>query len=476
MSICFKTPEKFPFLLFIMSLIFAFFSLNSCEYIPFKETNGSCEVSTQANTTMQDITEFWNGEPYTFTDDLIVEGYVISSDREGNFFNELIVQDEPTFPNLGMRILIELGDSHSRYPLGSKLLIHLRGLTLDQIDGEWRLGSPQELFGNIILGGIAQSKLRDVLERDCNFEDNISPLEASLTELESIPVSVLVSMQAVQFQEKELGNTFAAFAEETWREVEDCQGDQFAVVSSGYSDFQSVLLPTGLGRITGVLENQGQKKNLRLRSLEDLSFSEERCESIEEQEDEEEEQETVDLIISEIADPDNDILARFVELFNTGSAPIDLEGWKLQRFTNDNEEVGHEIDLSGTVLEAGQCLVIAANQEGFINRFGISPDLEAGGSSAANSNGDDNLLLIDSKGKIIDVFGRPGEDGSGTDHEFEDGRALRKSEILMGEPVYNFDSWFIWNDTGNQGTYNNPQQAPQDFSPGKHPDSTFKIK
>ena len=42
--------------------------------------------------------------------------------------------------------------------------------------------------------------------------------------------------------------------------------------------------------------------------------------------------------------------------------------------------------------------------------------------SAANSNGDDNIALVDPFGNLIDLFGVIGEDGSGTSHEFEDGR------------------------------------------------------
>ena len=42
----------------------------------------------------------------------------------------------------------------------------------------------------------------------------------------------------------------------------------------------------------------------------------------------------------------------------------------------------------------------------------------------ADSNGDDNFQLL-KNGAVVDVFGRPGQDGSGTDHEFEDGQALR---------------------------------------------------
>ena len=41
--------------------------------------------------------------------------------------------------------------------------------------------------------------------------------------------------------------------------------------------------------------------------------------------------------------------------------------------------------------------------------------------AAADSNGDDNMAILDASGVIVDMFGVAGEDGSGTGHEYEDG-------------------------------------------------------
>ena len=50
----------------------------------------------------------------------------------------------------------------------------------------------------------------------------------------------------------------------------------------------------------------------------------------------------------------------------------------------------------------------------------------AGGGGSADSNGDDDqIAIIDGASNVIDIFGMPGEDGSNTCHDFEDGIALR---------------------------------------------------
>ncbi|MEP3385867.1 MAG: lamin tail domain-containing protein, partial [Flavobacteriaceae bacterium] len=167
-----------------------------------------------------------------------------------------------------------------------------------------------------------------------------------------------------------------------------------------------------------------------------------------------------------LADPDNNSGARFVELYNSSIEPLDLNQWTLRRYTNANTEISSTIDLSGFKIEPGGTLVISPNQSEFELVYGFPPDIGVSTNSPADSNGDDNLALVDPFGVVIDIFGIIGEDGSGTNHEFEDGRALRKGNITMGNPNYSFGEWVIANDTGGAGTIDQPQNAPENFTPG----------
>ncbi|WP_420551811.1 DUF5689 domain-containing protein [Tenacibaculum aiptasiae] len=169
------------------------------------------------------------------------------------------------------------------------------------------------------------------------------------------------------------------------------------------------------------------------------------------------------LFFSELADPNNEFGARFIEIYNPTSASIDLNGWTLRRYTNGSTTPSSSsVDLSGNTITAGQAFVIAADATTFQATFGFAPDLAEG---AANTNGDDNFELVDPSGKVVDVFGVPGEDGTGTNHEFEDGRAYRKASVTTGNATYTFAEWDIWNDSGDAGTTNAPQDAPGNFTP-----------
>ena len=248
--------------------------------------------------------------------------------------------------------------------------------------------------------------------------------------------------------------------EETSLILNDCSGNELIVLNSGFSDFQSVLIPENNGSITGVLLKDRNDFQLAIRSLADVDFTMDRCE---------EEITTFtsnNIIISEIADPNNNSGARFIELYNSSNEVLDLNGWSLRRYTNANTEISSEIDLTGLIILGESTLVISPNAEEFELVYGFPADLAVSTNSPADSNGDDNLELVDPFGTVIDVFGIIGEDGSGTNHEFEDGKAVRNLEISSANPIYTFSEWSIFNDTGGAGTTNLPQNAPEDFTPG----------
>ncbi|MEA3286064.1 MAG: lamin tail domain-containing protein [Candidatus Marinimicrobia bacterium] len=170
-----------------------------------------------------------------------------------------------------------------------------------------------------------------------------------------------------------------------------------------------------------------------------------------------------DIFITEIADPNGGgYAARFVELFNNGSEDVDLsEGWSLARYTNGNDYITTRLALRG-VIPAGGFYVSCRHADDFMETFGFAADLDGHQAGPVDSNGDDNIVLYNPAWEVVDIYGRPGEDGTGTDHEFEDGRAERVSTVTTGNPTFDPAEWDIDNDSGGG---DGPQEAPADFDP-----------
>lgn len=171
------------------------------------------------------------------------------------------------------------------------------------------------------------------------------------------------------------------------------------------------------------------------------------------------------VFITELADPNDNANVRYIELYNAGASSVDLSTWRIDKYTNASATVSQTLTLTGTIPAGGFYIIATgAMNSNFFDAFGVTPDQWDGAiDNVAGSNGDDNLELYDGTNTLIDQFGVPGEDGTGTNHEFEDGRAERNASVTSGNPVWDINEWTIDSDAG---TGDGPQNVADSFDPG----------
>lgn len=448
---------------FYFTLLLLIVTLFSCvKNRSFKNQEINCSNTLVANASYADVKQLYIDKTIQIQEDLIIEGYIISSDEAGNFFSELYFQDMPNNPTDGFQIEVDARETHLLYPVGRKIFINLKGLYLGKSKGVYKVGGVFTSFGNQSVGRLPATVLEQHISKSCDNIIDVVPSIISLSDSLGAYANTLVTINNIELVNDDLGLPFAETKEETLRTLITCEDLTIGLLNSGFSDFADSILPDKSGSIKGILIKENDDYFLRIRDLSDISFTNDRC--IEEVD----EFTSTQIFISEIADPNNNSKARFVELYNSGPNGLSLKNWSLKRYTNANTTVSSSIDLSGLVIESGKTLVIAANASEFEIVYGFPADIIGGTGSAADSNGDDNLILVDPFDTIIDIFGIIGEDGTGTNHEFEDGRAVRDSNITQANSVYTFSEWIVYNDTGESGTLNQVKNAPEDFSPGEH--------
>ena len=426
----------------------------------FDTPNKNCSASLAPNTTFKAVKELYKGDLLLITEDLILEGFVISSDQAGNFFGTIHLQDAAENPTAGIQLLVDLRSSYLQYPLGTKVLLKLKGLYLGKQKGAFVLGGTFAAFGTTSVGRLPALKIPEHLLVACDNTVQLAPKAIDLADIDSSLTSTLVQFSRVEVITAEQDSTYAVAETETTRTLIDCNDITIKLLNSGYANFQAQQLPSGSGTATGVLVRERNNMFLAIRDTTDLFFTQEECPDLIT------EFTTDSFFFTELADPNNNADARFIELYYAGNETLPLEGWSIVRYTNANTEVGASLDLSEITLTPNSFLVIAKDALEFEATFGFAPNLEAGSNSPADSNGDDNLFLIDPFGTVIDAFGRIGEDGTGTNHEFEDGKAVRSLAIERANSTYDFTEWTLYNDTGDSGTINQPQNAPEDYNPG----------
>lgn len=400
--------------------------------------------------TISDVKNLYEGTMVEFgvNNNYIVEGYVVSNDEDGNFKEKLVIQDAIENPTSGIQILVESDAIFEDYKMGDKVFVKLDKLYMTKNDGILTIGYP---IGNKITKIDAAEIGRFIYNSGENFE--IIPTEILIPEvLNSNHENTLVRVSNVQLIENELGKAFTFFTgnhDET-RTIETCgETTKLAVFTDGDATFTNELFPEGHGKITGVLS-----ANLEIRTIEDVQFTEafEVCPKI-----------IPKIMITEVADPKNDVSARFVELYNAGDSEINLTGWKLHKYNNGATTVSSSpVELTGITIPIGGFVIIA--NAGYAAIFNDTPNIS---STYISGNGDDVYELVDNTEATIDIFGVIGEDGNGANWEYLDGRALRNLDITTPNPVFTVSEWVIYSDASNGliTNTNSPQNAPDNFNP-----------
>ena len=231
-----------------------------------------------------------DGTPLTFSEsNLYISGYVISNDEAGNFFEEIVIQDNAVNPTTGVKILINVNPLFISYEFGRKIFVKLDGLTAG-------FSSENLLTIGIIDNGteikkIAESLMAETLIRDIELAE-IIPLPINISEFSQDKTNLYVRLSDMQFHRDDaVGENQKTFAAEPGDEfdgeriLESCTEGFTAIVStSTYSDFKSVLVPQGRGTLDGILTYNyfGETFNMVLNTPETINFDRtDRCDPTE---------------------------------------------------------------------------------------------------------------------------------------------------------------------------------------------------
>lgn len=418
--------------------------------IQFNENRCNYSAIFTPTITLSEVREMYQGNIVEFgiSTNYIVEGFVISSDEQGNFEHKLVIQNSVENPTAGIQILINNDAIFEQFNVGDKVFVKLNKLYMAENNNILSIGFPngskideidEEVIGEYIFNS--------------GENYNIVPQKIIIADSENPQFeNTLVNVINVQLIENELGNAFTFFNGENdaIRTLETCNETiKLGVFTNGKALFANNLFPKGHGNIVGVLTS-----NIEIRSTQDIVFNEDynTCPVI-----------IPKIMITEIADPENSVAARFVELFNAGETTINLSGWKLKKYINGSTSVsGTPIDLSSITIAPGNFAIIS--NTGYAAVFNETSTIE---STYISGNGDDVYELVDNTDTTIDIYGVIGEDGNGTNWEYLDGRAVRNLTINQPNKTFTIEEWTVFSKAENSliSNPNSPKIAPNDYNP-----------
>ncbi|GAA4803865.1 DUF5689 domain-containing protein [Litoribaculum gwangyangense] len=222
-------------------------------------------------------------------EELYIEGYVVSSDRSGNYFEELIIQNKiddsnPTNdPRLGFRISINVASLSDTYEFGRRVIVNLSGLTIGEANGVIVIGKGD---GSDI-GQIQAFEYKDFILRTPEVA-TITPKIVSISELTEADENTYIQLNDVQINRNELDKTFAGEPDDEFdgfRTIESCENSSTIILqTSTFADFKSLQVPQLKGSIKGIFSRDFRDdfNVLIINSTSDIVFdNNERCDPIE---------------------------------------------------------------------------------------------------------------------------------------------------------------------------------------------------
>jgi hypothetical protein len=270
---------------FIVALSFSsLFILSGCLKGEFDTppTGGSDpEIAAEQIVSLTEVmSKYYVAGKYTAIDlDKYVKGVVVADDRSGNFYKTLIVEDENS--DLGIAVLIDENEIHSTYPVGKRVFIKLKGLTVSDYNGLPQLGMGVDNSGSSPrLGYIPSSLISEILVQGA-FGLEVKPRIKKISELSSADLNTLIQLEGVQFSnvgaDKKYANNTVDPPVTINQDLVDCFNNKIIVRNSGYADFANEVLPDKNGTLTAVYSIFRADKQLFIRDTKDVAFDKVRC-------------------------------------------------------------------------------------------------------------------------------------------------------------------------------------------------------
>jgi len=202
-----------------------------------------------------------NGDDVGIFDDndvpLYIEGYVVSSDQSGNFFEQIIVQNSPdgndagSDQRRGLNVQINVRSLSDTYEFGRKVFIKLNGLAIGEEHGVYTLGRAN----GGLLEQLQDFEYQNFIIRSAEVA-TITPKVAAIRDLTEEDENTFIQLDNMQIHRSNIALTYAGEASDQFdgfRTLESCDdGGTIALQTSTFADFKSVQVPQNKGSIKGI--------------------------------------------------------------------------------------------------------------------------------------------------------------------------------------------------------------------------------
>lgn len=266
--------------IFILSLTVFLTSCVQDDEYSTPDLQGKCQTLTPTKTIAEVKTAYANNTA-TITDDIIIEGYVSSSDESGNVYKTIYLQDAPENPTQGLVVSVDAVSTYTSYPQGSKVYIKLKGLAFGKYGSVLQVGynNLDPVTNTTTFGRIPEKLVGNHLVRSCAPKVKIVPKVITLSQLASTIdplIGALVQVNNAEFPINLLCNIYAPNGTSVDRQIVDptrnTPASSRVVRNSGYASFAADQLPSGNGTFIGILSKFNSTYQFYINRVSDLNM------------------------------------------------------------------------------------------------------------------------------------------------------------------------------------------------------------
>lgn len=276
--------------LILSSILLAtmFGCVNPEKYDTPEKLNGVCGELT-ANIAVEDIIATSTSATKKYVDDGIegddiIEAYVTSNDQGGNFYKSISLVSVDG--SIGFSMPIDDYNLYTKYEPGRKVFINMKNLYYTKLYGSTVIGA---LYNNETpaiatddkVGRIAAVSYQTMITASCSSYKSEEMLINKLTIQQAktdANLNKLIELDNVQFSDESLGKNYYdtslfTVGGSTNHNVVDLAGNSVILRASQYATFAANAIPSGNGKIVGVMTKYNSDYQFMIRTIDDVKLT-----------------------------------------------------------------------------------------------------------------------------------------------------------------------------------------------------------
>lgn len=279
-------------LLLTTALVASFISCVNDDSYGTPDLSSEC-IDLQTNTSIDDISLLANSSAQLY-DNIdpenpdVLEAIVTSSDEGGNFYKSISLMTVDG--TKGFTMPIDAYNLYTKYEPGRKVFVIMDSLYFDyrsqiaslEIGSLYNNDTP-DITTDDKVGRISGVKYTNVVKRSCTKidEEDIVKHMSIADAKNNQYINMLIEFDAVQFADESLGKTYFdpslnSFGGATNHYISDSDGNTMIVRISEYSKFAGDMIPSGSGKIRGVLTKYNSDYQFMIRTTNDVQLNDAR--------------------------------------------------------------------------------------------------------------------------------------------------------------------------------------------------------